>query len=885
MRRKVTKHIKFILIICSVFTQIEVKAISNNNIQEITHEFNNPEQICNAVKNGIIKIGIDNYYNQTSYYMKPITDKCNNFNNPTIMDVIEGEEYSSWVRFGQNDSKHDYYYDDIIGSKEEKRYFFINNSSTEYNKTTKKIKQQSTLKPGENIFVEADLNDIDSNNLNTSNLKDLRLTLTYGLTTSDRNISLYNSIAYYVYTNDTIEYGPYRLADAYFINRNYYGNGNPTTKIDEYQLISENLLNNIPKNKVITKIKIVPYEFFPIHSGAFRFYSITLNNYKTGYEKNKEYINILNAEDKIRHNIVNNMMDVSTLKWNISPSSQVQLNFYSHLGTTNPKIYNPNSKNIYYGIPYVNTIDSTINSFLSQTTKNQDGFYSYNLTEKYLEDTQSTKFKKDNPNSSELNIKKGNPINNNLYVYEVYESNDIKPIRKSNLEQNDFVINKPGYFFGQDCSSSTFYAVGTELPYLDSMAGSRRYYFNNQVKILGNLDFTYRGLENFLRKNNILNNTNQSTITNYDNYYSTYIKRNNNQQQIYNGYALLMPGDFVSKSGHIRMISGYTHVVCNDGTSTNKYNEGFCNNHDEINPDASYVITTEIGGSKYLEHINSSETGWNIKLSNNTDIKNVDDLWKYSKELDNKGKEVITYNIDPTLRSFNINAKYTFSSLYGEENSIDDEIDSDPGMYLPFRYIAIDKTNQNIIEKPNARIILDKEYNNINEIMTTYIKENKRLKGILSTNYIINGIKIDINNKKYYIYPNQTNIFSLYKDITNDEILNKIENIDYNSEFVIKISINYGPNINEVKEALNADNEGYYEILKLTNVPTVNELIKGDMNKDGTINFGDVIIALRKYLNIDATTEEDIKIGDMNNTGKIEFGDIITILRLYLGII
>ena len=65
---------------------------------------------------------------------------------------------------------------------------------------------------------------------------------------------------------------------------------------------------------------------------------------------------------------------------------------------------------------------------------------------------------------------------------------------------------------------------------------------------------------------------------------------------------------------------------------------------------------------------------------------------------------------------------------------------------------------------------------------------------------------------------------------------------------------------------------------------TVNELIKGDMNKDGTINFGDVIIALRKYLNIDETTEEDIEIGDMNTTGQIEFGDIITILRIYLGI-
>ena len=113
------------------------------------------------------------------------------------------------------------------------------------------------------------------------------------------------------------------------------------------------------------------------------------------------------------------------------------------------------------------------------------------------------------------------------------------------------------------------------------------------------------------------------------------------------------------------MVSGYGSVVCNDGVSTNQYNEGFCNNHNGINPNESYVITTEIGSSKNTNHIKSSETGWEIELSDNTDILNVDDLWGYNVELDDQGREIITYNIDPSLRSFNINAKYTYSALYG----------------------------------------------------------------------------------------------------------------------------------------------------------------------------------------------------------------------------
>ena len=60
--------------------------------------------------------------------------------------------------------------------------------------------------------------------------------------------------------------------------------------------------------------------------------------------------------------------------------------------------------------------------------------------------------------------------------------------------------------------------------------------------------------------------------------------------------------------------------------------------------------------------------------------------------------------------------------------------------------------------------------------------------------------------------------------------------------------------------------------------------LKGDMNKDGEIGLQDVIMILRRYLNVDESTSEDIKIGDMNNDGVIGLQDVITILRKYLGV-
>ena len=63
----------------------------------------------------------------------------------------------------------------------------------------------------------------------------------------------------------------------------------------------------------------------------------------------------------------------------------------------------------------------------------------------------------------------------------------------------------------------------------------------------------------------------------------------------------------------------------------------------------------------------------------------------------------------------------------------------------------------------------------------------------------------------------------------------------------------------------------------------VTEFMTGDMNKNGKIDFADIIILLKKYLKTLETTDEDLIIGDMDSNGSIGIKDIILVLRAYLG--
>lgn len=71
------------------------------------------------------------------------------------------------------------------------------------------------------------------------------------------------------------------------------------------------------------------------------------------------------------------------------------------------------------------------------------------------------------------------------------------------------------------------------------------------------------------------------------------------------------------------------------------------------------------------------------------------------------------------------------------------------------------------------------------------------------------------------------------------------------------------------------------KLLTLNDAPTYT---KGDLNKDGKIGLQDIIYLLKRYLNLEPTTAEDIIIGDMDDNGSLGLKDIILLLKEYLGI-
>ena len=73
-------------------------------------------------------------------------------------------------------------------------------------------------------------------------------------------------------------------------------------------------------------------------------------------------------------------------------------------------------------------------------------------------------------------------------------------------------------------------------------------------------------------------------------------------------------------------------------------------------------------------------------------------------------------------------------------------------------------------------------------------------------------------------------------------------------------------------------------ILSDTITINVTGYLKGDLNKNNHIDLPDIIHLLKRYLNIEETTTEDLMIGDMNEDGSLGLPDIIMLLRIYLGV-
>ncbi len=806
---KKLKYLKILIIIFCIFSISNIFTRTKAAVITNIYSSNNPNEVCSDVTAGKIKIGVHRYYHEEDEspdVMFVSTNTCSNstYYNENVKGKTPGEDYPTFVAFGRSNTNYSQYIEGIEATDNNKyRYFFISNKFQAYN-SDNVITQTTTLKAGESIFLDIDVSD---KNVNINDYNDLRISLVYGQQSSDISISLYNSIAYYVIDTDNNTYGPFNLSETEMLKRLLYINSTSSFYINQYRLVSENILtsNTIPSDTIISKIRIVPYENYPIQTGTFRVYSFSIDAYTDTFVNDKEYITTSTPANKVRQNITNNMATNGTVKWSVSTDRD--LKYYCSLCKGIPRTFSGDK--IFYGQAYVNNLNATTYSLLDQTI-DDNGLKRYDIA----------KFYKNDETSSKGNIMtKGSETTNPLYVYEPNETSNANATRAEELATYDYVPNKAsGYFIGQDCSSSTFYAVAKELPYVDSLAGSTRYIYNSQTRLLGLMETDFSELEAVLRDNNIVANNERITLDILRTYFPSYFKNKYTQEDIFNGYGLLKPGDIVATDGHVRMETGYPHVECNDGTVTDRYTSNFCNNHGGIDGTKSYVIISEVRGlhvnmsknsTEVSTHVTQEDAGWTmVPDSSVTDITDVDSLYQ-------SGNTKIT--------SFRFNKKYDFATLYGNESPPFDpdtgiEIEEGPQFYLPYRYVALDRVlNTNKIEKTKITYVLDKDDYSLeerNEALNKYTRSDNKLKGYIISNYLIDKIKIQINNDKYYIYPNQTNTFSLYYDLVDPDVLEHLGVLDYNSKNTITVSVYSGPNIDEVKESLNLDSEGFIEVVQ-----------------------------------------------------------------------
>ncbi len=797
-------------------------------------DLSSSDKICEAIKtNNTLKIGV---YNSSSDIYNELVSPSNSCNNGADFDNYSEE--IPWTYFGREYYSNKVYVDDIL-IKDEKEYgkyspFFIRNSPISGNAT-----KTATLTPNDDILMHLNVED---KNFRSNTYKDLRLTLDYS-TYSSLNISEKNSITYYVYT-DKYTYGPYGLDDSIFINNIYVESSGKMIKLPIYRLISDNLVKDIPSGEKIKEIIIVPYENYSAHKGELRMYGMQLNGYNTDYNYAAK-VALNDAGIQIRKDIVDNMLENATIKWDVSPDPNITLHFYHHY-VTDPIILNPSEKKIFYGIPYVNNVDTTIEEFISQTkvnkitssNKNKTAYYSYVFPDKYLKDATSNHGR---------TYSEGQPVENNtLYVLESYDSTNNKGTRKKELENTNLnFIPNDGYYHGLDCSSSTFLAISRELPFNHPMTNSKRYLTSSQVHLSGDIDVSFNKIEKYIRDNGKIDENTEMSESLIDTYYKEFFNSEfesaSAKQVLYNGYGLLVPGDTLVIRGHVRMESGYPHVTCKDGTSPTIYTKNFCVDHGGISPTKSYVIITETGQvhqnksqtDEVSTYVEQSATGWEYSLNPKlTDITSLDDLYDSEKGL---------------LSIFKVNKKYTFGQLFGSA-------------YLPYKYKNVDKlTNENKIEIPTAKVYLDKEYDNISQEIYNQLDETKRLKGTIATNYIIENIKFEIGDEVYYTYPIQTNQYSLYYDLTNQEILDKLSSLDYTKLNSIKVSVKTASKISQMKNFDYIDDSGYITVIDTTGLSSGSQVKTTDVvleDEEITLNVGDTRLLNATVFPSDAANKE-----------------------------
>ena len=225
---------------------------------------------------------------------------------------------------------------------------------------------------------------------------------------------------------------------------------------------------------------------------------------------------------------------------------------------------------------------------------------------------------------------------------------------------------------------------------------------------------------------------------------------------------------------------------------------------------------------------------------------------------------------------------------------------------IPVSSLSVDKTNISL-NKGDSEIInvminpinaANKEYNATSSNTNVAIVQGNLITAVgvgsatitftsfdgeYSSDVIVNVLSplknISFENNIRYIKVNTPNKLELqYEpiDTTDDKIITwSSDNTDVVS--VDQNGVITGNSLGEANiKAIMNDKETSIKIV-------VTEFMTGDMNKNGKIDFADIIILLKKYLKTLETTDEDLIIGDMDSNGSIGIKDIILVLRAYLG--
>ncbi len=784
------KKILLLILLINIFSFIKVNAASTSVVS-----LPGGDNLCEYIKNGKLKIGVWSFYgyNGTKTFNLAHDDgECSNSNQYVESDVAKGKP---WTIFGRAYYNKAVYSDNTV-IKYANQYGKYSPIYV-YNKAKgETVSKTASLNPGERTFF---LLNVKDKNIYGNSFKDLRFFIHHE--GSSFNIGENNSIAYYVYT-DKKTYGPYKMEYQSLydvINTNPDSSG---SKLLIYRVASSNLIKDIPQDEQIYSIKAYPYFYYDLHKTVLKVYSMYLTGYSNPFKNGKTYSGKIDGvSTKLRHNIVDNMFEEGSIKWMVNSKSPTVYHFHHY--TSKPIIFpNANSK-ILYGIPYVNASTPTMSTWIAETTKKTTStntpYYVYNF---------ATKYKNDVTAYSGKEFKKGDPVGSYLRIFEkIAKTDDIENPDTTTQRYaayhsttEHYVSNADRYIQGLDCSSSTFLANARELPYTVTLAWSHRYYLDYDVHLLGGLSFNTYELEKYLRDNKIISKDTQFTQDIYDQNYAQFIlkKYRSNPQVAYNAYGIARPGDIMDTKGHVRMVSGYPHIVCKTGNKfTDNYKEGFCKSYGGIDPVNSYVIVTEVGGGysikKDPKHLNQNQTGWTVKINPNlTDITSVDDFYTPSKKL---------YSI------MNFNRKYTIDELFPINDTKTSTI------YLPFRYNEMRQVmNTTRVEIPNVKLDLDKSYSDINQAFLNKTGEFKRLQGTIISNYMLEEVKIVIDGSTYRFYPEQTYRYSLIYDLKNENIIKKISGLDYSKTHNIAIYVKAGPNLEQIQSAYKA-NGGYIEVV------------------------------------------------------------------------